>query len=533
MRNTDAIINSICNYTNFHPALKAGLMSLLEDKVDIIYWNALNEFEDKNLEKNIKDLFSPFSSTATGSLAKDKPAPDSMEWTKKNKVNLSSFVDGKPTESQEGMKKHLEDKYKWSHNPYRNLDVTPREQAIADDAKANREAQANYIDVISKTSGQVGSNNIKKYIEKISSDVDVFVKLVTLLTDQIIKEAWIKAPETIVSVFGKKMYFLEAPAMAIRNSNVEEFVKESAILLELAEDISIYFVLQNANNDIKKSIEDIWTTVETKAKEKVNKADVPQPVKNALLLQEKFIQELSDSVWDIIPKLIEKHGDEFFLIIESDGGNSTTSTPISNNDKKVKSLFDAFNSSSFQAYSPIFETMYQELSVKKPFNWLLDLEEKLVDDKEIEKNLSYCGSAMVQQGLASQNDFSFPTIGKVSGAVAHKLVQTSYNQENGLGKLLDVRDSLWITSGFVPGTYGLILLLLNVSCAVMFVAHAEDIVGFDMATAYPKFNQLPIWEIFREGLLDLKQEIAKNKKEEPVQTEISNKSGKSGIKFNM
>ena len=184
----------------------------------------------------------------------------------------------------------------------------------------------------------------------------------------------------------------------------------------------------------------------------------------------------------------------------------------------------------------MFETMYQELAVKKPFNWLLDLEEKLVDDLEIEKNLSYCGSTMVQQGLATKNDFTLPTIGKIAGTTAHKLIQMSYKSEDGLSKLLKVKEALWITSSFVPGTYGLILLLLNVSCAVMFVAYAEDIVGFDISKVYPKFTKLPIWSVFREGVLDLKQEYANkdispvdNKTEKP---EDDTTSAKTGIKFN-
>jgi hypothetical protein len=533
MRNTNAIIESICNNTTFHPALKAGLKSLLESNVDIIYWNALNEAEDNAVHNSFKS----FSSGVTGDLAQYKQAPSSIPWVQNNKIDLS-FLDGKDTESEEGLKKHIADKYRWAENPYRNLDVIDREESIADDAKIARATQDNYADIIAKTEKTVGIQNIKNYLEKISSDVQTFVKLVTLLTDQIIKEAWVKAPETIASVFGKRLYFLEAPALAIRNQNIDSFLDESAILLQLAEDLSVYFVLQNANNEIKKSIEDIWDNVEKKSKEKVNKTDVPEPVKNVLLLQENFITMFENAVWDIIPILIEEHGNDFFLIIESDGGSSentiptNTSTPPQN----VKTLFDAFNSSRFQAYNPIFETMYQELSLKKPFNWLLDLEEKLVDDNEIEKNLSYCGATMVQQGLATKNDFTLPTIGKISGITAHKLVQMSYKTEDGLSKLLKVKESLWITSSFVPGTYGLTLLLLNVACGVMFVAYAEDIVGFDISKVYPKFTNLPIWKIFREGVLDLKQEYA-NKQDDTSSDALGkpdqgNTPAKTGIKFN-
>lgn len=536
MRNTNAIIDSICKNTTFHPAIKAGLKSLSESNVDLIYWNALNEAE----ENAVATAFSKFSSAVTGDLSKEKPAPSSDAWIQQNKVGLAEFIKGKKTEQEQATQKHLDDKTEWEYNPFRNVEYTDRNQAIADDAKIARATQDNYADIISKTEQTVGVQNIKNYLEKISSDVQTFVKLVTLLTDQIVKEAWVKAPDTIASVFGKRLYFLEAPALAIRNQNLDAFLAECAITLELAEDVSLYFVLQNANNDIKKSIDEIWDNVEKKSTEKVKKSDVPEPVKNALLLQENFTTMFTNAVWDIIPKLIEKHGDNFFLIIESDGGTSevtqTSPTTTSSTTKNVKTLFDAFNSSRFQAYNPLFETMYQELSIKKPFNWLLELEEKLVDDVEIEKNLSYCGSTMVQQGLATKNDFTLPTIGKIAGTTAHKLVQMSYKTEDGLSKLLKVKEALWITSSFVPGTYGLILLLLNVACGVMFVAYAEDIVGFDISKVYPKFTNLPIWSIFREGVLDLKQEYA-NKDLAPSGTqnekpEAENAVSKTGIKFN-
>ena len=534
MRNTNAIIDSICKNTTFHPAVKAGLKSLSESNVDIIYWNTLNEAE----ENAVTIAFNKFSSAVTGDLTNAKPAPSSETWIQQNKVGLEEFIKGKKTDQQEASQKHLDDPKRWAYNPFRNVQVLDREEAIADDAKIARATQDNYADIISNTEQVVGIQNIKNYLEKISSDVQTFVKLVTLLTDQIVKEAWVKSPETIASVFGKKLYFLEAPALAIRNQNIDAFMAECAITLELAEDVSLYFVLQNANNDIKKTIEEIWDNVEKNSQEKVKKADVPEPVKNALLLQENFTSMFTEAVWDIIPKLIEKHGNDFFLILESDGGAITQTAPIptSTTPKNVKTLFDAFNSSRFQAYNPIFETMYQELAVKKPFNWLLDLEEKLVDDLEIEKNLSYCGSTMVQQGLATKNDFTLPTIGKIAGTTAHKLIQMSYKSEDGLSKLLKVKEALWITSSFVPGTYGLILLLLNVSCAVMFVAYAEDIVGFDISKVYPKFTKLPIWSVFREGVLDLKQEYANkdispvdNKTEKP---EDDTTSAKTGIKFN-
>ena len=70
----------------------------------------------------------------------------------------------------------------------------------------------------------------------------------------------------------------------------------------------------------------------------------------------------------------------------------------------------------------------------------------------------------------------------------------------------------------------------------MFVAYAEDIVGFDISKVYPKFTKLPIWSVFREGVLDLKQEYANkdispvdNKTEKP---EDDTTSAKTGIKFN-
>jgi hypothetical protein len=70
----------------------------------------------------------------------------------------------------------------------------------------------------------------------------------------------------------------------------------------------------------------------------------------------------------------------------------------------------------------------------------------------------------------------------------------------------------------------------------MFVAYAEDIVGFDISKVYPKFTDLPIWKIFREGVLDLKQEYANKQDETPSDNsgkpEQANTAAKTGIKFN-
>ena len=84
MRNTNAIIDSICKNTTFHPAVKAGLKSLSESNVDIIYWNTLNEAE----ENAVTIAFNKFSSAVTGDLTNAKPAPSSETWIQQNKVGL-------------------------------------------------------------------------------------------------------------------------------------------------------------------------------------------------------------------------------------------------------------------------------------------------------------------------------------------------------------------------------------------------------------------------------------------------------------
>jgi hypothetical protein len=213
--------------------------------------------------------------------------------------------------------------------------------------------------------------------------------------------------------------------------------------------------------------------------------------------------------------LIETHGDDFFLILESE---------------QIDPIHDAFGSARFQKYHPVFETMYYHLKDKKPFNWLLELETFLIDDKEINKNLTYCATIMVQQQLSKNDDYSFPTVGTIAGYTAHKLAQDAYKSDDGLSEILGVKDSLWITSGYVPGTFGLILLLFNVASAVLFVAYAEDIVGFDLDKSYPEMSQLPIWKSFQEGAFDLKVEYEQQRRQEPTNLKIGDKPKGDGVK---
>ena len=504
MRNTKAIVEAICNHTSFSPVIKTGLTYLKESDVDIVHWNALNEQEEQNVMKSdeILGAFNRFSSSVVGSLVKETKPEKNANWIKTIPLtNTSVFQE--PKKHSEITKAEVEaDKTKYEYNPFRHLDkeqMNGAERIEADKKSANNL----YIDILSQTEKKVGKENIKNYIEKISDDVQNFVALVTFLTDQIVKEAWVNAPQTIQKVFGNRLYFLEQPALAIRGGNVNAFVKEASTVLQLAFDVSNYFVLQNANDDIRKSIEEAWPEVKQLAKEKIEAIKAPEPVRTMFAFNEtlstNFLEELSDAIWESIPALIEKHGDSFFLIIESE---------------EILPIHDAFNSSRFQAYHPIFESMYYELRDRKPFNWLLELETYLVDDKEINKNLTYCATTLVKQQLAKNADYIFPTVGTIAGYTAHKLVQDAYKAEDGLSELLGVQDSLWITSGYVPGTFGLILLLFNVASAVLFTAYAEDIVGFNLDKSNPELANLPIWKSFKEGAFNLKVEYEQKRKED-------------------
>ena len=403
MRNTKAIVEAICEHTNFSPVIKNGLTYLSESDVDIVHWNALNEQEEQNVMKSTEVLgaFNRFSSSVVGSIGKETKNEPWGNWIKTTNLTNSSIFQQPLTQSEKTKAEVKADKEKWMDNPYRYSDkqqMTGAERIIADKKSANN----TYYDILAQTQKKVGKENIKVYIEKISEDVQTFVSLVTFLTDQIVKEAWVNSPQTIQKVFGNRLYFLEQPALAIRGNNVKAFMKEASTVLNLAFDLSNYFVLQNANEDIKKSVEEVWPEVKKMTKEKVDAIAVPEPVRTMFAFNEtttqKFTSELSDAIWESIPGLIEKHGDSFFLILEAE--NIT--------------IHDAFNSSRFQAYHPLFESMYYELKDKKPFNWLLELETYLIDDKEINKNLTYCATTLVQQQLAKNADYSFPTVGTVA-----------------------------------------------------------------------------------------------------------------------
>lgn len=533
MRNTKAIIEAICNHTTFSKDIKSGLTYLKESNVDIIYWKHLNSKEEDMLlessvteynPENIRNAFGRFTSGISGDLAKEKAPQSNSDWSANTLMKLNISEPSKP-KSQQDLEAHKADREKYMDNQYRDLDrkgMTQDERIKQDIASA----KDSYYNAVMQTERNIGKTNIKTYIEKISDDVQNFVSLVTYLTDQIIKEAWIKSPERIQSIFGKELYFLESPALAIRGSNIKGFMQESSNVLQLATDVSSYFVLDNANKEIKKSVEEVWPDVLKLSKEKLEKTPIPAPVKTVFAfnetISEDYLSALVDALWESIPAIIEKHGDEFFLILEQ---------------QAVVPQFDAFKSNQFQSYHPIFETMYNELREKKPFNWLLKLESQLIDDKEIEKNLELCTQAMVQEQLSSIRGYTYPSIGKIAGFTAHQLVQKAYNDQNGLGDFLGVKESLWITSGYVPGTFGLILLLFNVSCAVLFVATAEDIVGFDMSKSYPQFTGLPIWEAYKNGAMDLKakyEEQRKNKIETIEKEGIASPrdAKKTGIKFN-
>jgi hypothetical protein len=525
MRNTQAIVEAICNHTSFKPEIKTGLVFLKESNVDIVHWNALNEQEERMISDNpaVIGAFNRFSSSVIGPVVKSTQPKSNADWIKTTPLtNPDIFKENTKKQSEIVKDKVYKDAHQWEQtgdlqDTFRHLEK--HSMTAAEKLEDERNSVDNtYLDILAQTEKKVGKENIKTYMEKISDDVQTFVTLVTLLTEQIVKEAWVNSPLTIQKVFGNRLYFLENPALDIRTKNVNAFVKEASTVLKLAFDVSSYFVLQNANEDIQKSVTEIWQDAKTETRKKLDATPIPKPVKTMFAFNEEvsdnFITELTNAVWESIPSLIETHGDDFFLIIESQ-----TILPIN----------DAFNSSRFQSYHPLFESMYYQLQSKKPFNWFLELEKVLVDDKEIEKNLTYCATELVKQQLANNADYLFPTVGKVAGFTAHKLLLDAQNTEDGLSELLGVKDSLWITSGYVPGTLGLILLLFNVASAMLFVAYAEDIVGFDLDKANPELAELPIWQAFKESAFDLKVEYENKRTQLTQQQKIETTSPRSAV----
>jgi len=527
MRNTKRIIEAIINHTNFNPALKAGLEALYENDVDIIYWNALNEAEDVSVEKKINSAFDKIKPSLKSEIIEPVQVPKYNTWVQKKKTEIESKakeeVKSKEPEvlkkyTLKDLSKREGDKKIWDEydkiTPYSNLNVemgvgvvtgkdkygnlirTRRREAESANIDAERRMmtayQNSYYELINAEE-KVGVENIRKYMENISDDVQTFVNLVTLLINQIIKEAWVNSPETIKKVYGDNLIpYFETASKAIRSGNVKSFIKESSNLLQLAQDLSVYLLLGDIKKDVNDSLIDIWDEVQTKSQKKIKETPLSTAAKDILFdlgedIKNGFYKELQDSIWESIPSIIEKHGDNFFLIIESTSGEQ----------------YDAFMSSALRQYHPLFETMYEEMVNKKPFNWLLEIEKELHDNKEVENNITYSANILVKQGIASQLDYSFPTIGN-SGNFAHKLLQEAYKNEDGLSKLLDVKDSLWITSSYVPGMFGLILLLMNIASGILFVAYAEDMIPFDMSKAHPEFTNLPIWKAFREGSLDIR-----------------------------
>ena len=511
MRNTRRIIEAIINYTNFNPTLKAGLEALYENDVDIIYWNALNEAEDASVEKKINSAFDKLKPSLKSEISKP------VEVTKYNKwiSNKNSEIEKKGREEfkKEGEKENdsVLKKYTPEKNPYTFIDkemgigiktgdgsVTTREDAEAKHFEMVRRSMTAYRNAyyeLIDAEQKVGIENIRAYMENISDDVQTFVNLVTLLINQIIKEAWVNSPDTIKKVYGDNFIpIFETVIKGIRAGNVTGFIQESSTLLQLAQDLSVYLLLGNIKKDVSDSLLDIWDDVQTKSKQKTQSTPLSRAAKDIFVdlgedMSSGFYKELQDAIWESIPTIIEKHGDDFFLIIESTSDVQ----------------YDAFMSSGIRKYHAIFETMYEEMVNKKPFNWLLELEKELIDDKEVEQNISYCANTLVKQGIAKNLDYSFPNIGKNSGIFAHTVLQKAYDDgKSGLSELLGVEESLWITSSYVPGMFGLILLLTNVACGILFVAYAEDMIPFDMSKAHPEFTNLPIWKAFREGSLDIR-----------------------------
>lgn len=515
MRNTRRIIEAIINHTNFNPALKAGLEALYENDVDIIYWNALNEAEDVSVDKKINSAFDKLKPSLKPEILEPVKVPKYNTWVSKKKTEIESKAkeEIKKTDAVKSTNSAIR-KYQPEKNPYANIDVEmgiisredpdgvkrtiSREEAEAESiirmSKGTTAYQNVYYELIDAEE-KVGVENIRRYMENISKDVQTFVNLVTLLINQIIKEAWVNSPETIKKVYGDNFIpIFETVIKGVRGGNVKGFIKEASNLLQLSQDLSVYLLLGDMKKDVNDSLIDIWDEVETKTQKKIKETPLSTMAKDVLYGLEEdmktgFYKELQDAIWESIPTIIEKHGDNFFLIIESTSDEQ----------------YDAFMSSALRQYHPLFETMYEEMVNKKPFNWLLEIEKELHDDKEVENNITYSANMLVKQGIASQLDYSFPIIGVNSGIFAHNLLQRAYKKDkDGFGELLDVRDSLWITSSYVPGMFGLILLLMNIASGILFVAYAEDMIPFDMSKAHPEFTNLPIWKAFREGSLDIR-----------------------------
>lgn len=514
MRNTHKIIESIIENTSFNHFVKVGLASLYEKNTDIIYWNALNEDEDFHLVNKVKDAFSKIEPSLKSQIAKPTTTPKFKDWVKRGEKDFTKVA------KEEGLEIHpFKQKGKQSYyTPYRDIDADmgiglvkgyddegnpikttkeDSERAIRAEIERDRQAYANAYYSIIGSEEKVGADNIKRYMEKISDDVQTFVNLVTLLVQQIIKEAWVNSPETIKKVYGKtgSLSLFIDPSKKLRNENIDSFINEAKNLLKLSHDLSVYLLLGDMKKEISDSLIGSWDDIKTNSNKKVKDSNISPEMKVVFDLIEngdsQFYNQLTDAVWESIPNLIAKHGDEFFLIIESE--NQTSS-------------YDAFMSSGLRTFHPLFETLHEELLDKKPFNWLTQLENKLIDDREIDKNLSYCGAALVEQGIIPQKDYTFGIIGIVSGKVAHKMLQEAYKDQDGFSDLLGVKESLWITSSYVPGMYGLILLLMNVATGLLFVACAEDVIPFDMSKYSPEFTDLPIWQSFREGALDVRYE---------------------------
>lgn len=534
MRNTRRIIEAIINHTNFNPTFKAGLEALYEKDVDIIYWNALNEAEDASVEKKINSAFDKLKSSLKSDVIKPVEVTKYNQWVSNKKSEIEKTGREEFKKDVEKEDSPLFKKYIPEKNPYAFIDkemgigvptgfkdengqdiLTTKEDAEAKHFEMVRRSMTAYRNAyyqLINAEQKVGIENIREYMEKISDDVQTFVNLVTLLINQIIKEAWANSPETIKKVYGSNLVnIFETVIKGIRMGNVTEFIKESATLLQLAQDLSVYLLLGNIKKDVNDSILDIWDDAQKKSKEKTKSTPLSREAKDIFVslgedANSGFYKELQDSIWESIPTIIEKHGDNFFLIVESTSNVQ----------------FDAFMSSGLRKYHPLFETLYEEMSNKKPFNWLLEMENELlndVDEEKVKKSLSYCASTLVEQGIAKGLDYTFPIIGVNSGMFAYKLLSTEYKareREEGLSTLFGIKESLWITSSYVPGMYGLILLLMNIASGVLFVAYAEDMIPFDMSKAHPEFTNLPIWKAFREGSFDIRASYKPSPDDEAV-----------------
>ena len=64
---------------------------------------------------------------------------------------------------------------------------------------------------------------------------------------------------------------------------------------------------------------------------------------------------------------------------------------------------------------------------------------------------------------------------------------------------------------------------------MLFVAYAEDIVGFDLDKANPELAELAIWKAFKESAFDLKAEYENKRTQITQQQKIETTSPRSAV----